>query len=370
MLRQSLKRAGQTVVLFALAVTCSLLAASLGINKESLIMVYLLGVLFITVSTSSYVCGILSAVAAVLAFNFLFTAPLYTFAISSRNDIVLLVFFLVTAIVCGRVTSRLQQQMELAAKNERAAQELYRVKSEQEEIRLAMEQERLRSTLLRSVAHDLRTPLTALSGAGHLLADNYDSLSGEERVKLASDISEEIVWLTNLVENILSMTRINDGQLVLRKDEEVVDDVVSEAIGHMKRLMGNRQFRVSLPDQVVTAPMDGRLIVQVLTNLLENAIRHTGPEAEILLTAHVDGAFLEFMVSDQGCGIDPEVRDRLFDRFVSLDRGVVDGRPGIGLGLAICRAIVEAHGGTIRAEDNQPHGARFLFTLPMEESNG
>lgn len=456
----------KTILVFIIATLCSLLVSMLGVGNESIIMVFLLGVLFTTVLTSSYIWGIIASFASLMLFNFLFTEPRFTLVIYSSRDIMLLVFFLITAIVSGIVTSRLQQQMELAAKNERTVRTLYQIASgflsvsgkrniimrgisfiheyagfecsvrlekddeiylgsdianesshiqywikssagqigiisvfannnalsdqsklliqavatqlgialdreqlhiEQENIRLAMERERLRSTLLRSVAHDLRSPLTALSGAGNLLADNYENLADDERKKLAVDISEEIIWLIDLVENILNMTRINESQLVLKKNLEVVDDVVSEAISHLERFLSGRRFIADLPDEVIMVPMDGRLIVRVLINLLENAIRHTPPEAEIRLTVSVRSKYLEISVSDTGNGIDEKIKDSLFNKFVTLEKVVTDGRRGIGLGLAICKAIVEAHGGSIYANSNQPRGAILTFNLPMEE---
>ena len=457
----------KTILILVLTVASSLAVSLLGVGKESIIMVYLLGVLFTTVLTSSYFYGFFASFTSLMTFNFLFTEPRFTFVIYNRNDIVLLVFFLVTAVVSGIVTSRLQQQIELAAKNERTAQVLYQIASgflsvsgrqmiaeqgtayireyagcecrveldggerfpagkvlqagngireyriesargplgvmkvaaghddrmdewaeliiqtvvtqlgialdreqlynDQEQIRLTMESERLRATLLRSVAHDLRSPLTALLGAGNLLADNYHHLTNQERIKLATDISEEIIWLTNLVENILDMTRINESQLVIKKETEVVDDVVSEAVSHVDRLLRKRQFTVHLPDEVVMVPMDGRLIVRVLINLLENAVHHTQPDASITLTASVRDEEMEIAVADTGDGIDENVQQGLFDRFVTLDKVVSDGKRGIGLGLSNCKALIEAHGGSIRAEENTPKGAVFIFTLPMGE---
>ncbi|MDW7672381.1 MAG: DUF4118 domain-containing protein [Bacillota bacterium] len=457
----------KTILIFALTTGCSLVVSLLGVGKESIIMVFLLGVLFTTVLTSSYHYGIITSFASLMIFNFLFTEPRFTFVIYNRNDIILLLFFLITAVVSGVVTSRLQQQMELAAKNERTARTLYQIASgflsvsgrqniiqqgisyideyadskctvkldnhetvftgptpapdnsvkrdysiqsaagqlgvmhvfaedpgvddqteliiqavvtqlgialdreklysEQEKILLTMESERLRATLLRSVAHDLRSPLTALLGAGNLLADNYHHLSEDERIKLATDISEEIIWLTNLVENILDMTRINEAQLVIKKENEVVDDVVSEAVSHVDRLLRERNFSVELPEEVVMVPMDGRLIVRVLINLLENAVYHTQPDAKIKLTAAIRGDALEVTVSDTGDGIDDSIQKGLFDRFVTLDKVVSDSKRGIGLGLANCKALIEAHGGSIRAEANTPQGAKFVFTLPMGE---
>jgi two-component system sensor histidine kinase KdpD len=229
-----------------------------------------------------------------------------------------------------------------------------------------MERERLRSTLLRSVAHDLRTPLTALTGASSLLADEYDKLSTEEQKKLAADISEEMIWLANLVENILNMTRIGEGQFVLHKEDEVVDDVVNEALSHMSRILENRHLEVSLPDEVVSLPMDGKLVVQVLVNLLDNAVKHTPPDSGIGLKVCVIENDAIFEVCDNGSGIDADIMDKLFDGFTPQKNKIVDGKRGMGLGLAICKAVVEAHGGKIRAENQPAGGARFVFTLPME----
>lgn len=458
--------AAKTLGVFVLATLLSLGMHRIGVSKESIIMVFLLGVIFSSTLTSSFIWGILNSFASLLAFNYFFTEPQYTFVMYHTSDIILLFFFLVTAIVSGTMTSRLQKQIEIAEKNERTTTILYQIASgflavsgersilsqalsyvnefigckavvrldrdgslypdqasagikpshtfpiqsaagnlgalqlfeaeaaidkqteliarsiatqlgialdreilynEQENIKIAMEREQLRATLLRSVAHDLRSPLTALLGAGNLLADNYNRLTEDERKKLAMDLSEEILWLTNLVENILNMTRINESRLVLKKEGEIIDDVVSEAVSHVERHLKGRIFSVHLPEKVVMAPMDGKLIVQVLINLLENAIRHTPPDSEICLEVIEGRKLLKVVVADTGNGIDDQVKEKMFDNFFTLDQGVVDGKRGIGLGLTICKAIVEAHGGTIYAESNWPKGTRLIFTLPLEE---
>jgi len=465
--KESLKKLLKAVAVLAAATGCAAGVGFLGVGNESIIMVFLLGVLFTTVLTSSYAYGIGASILSLMLFNFLFTEPKYTFHVTSTRDIILLMFFLITAVVSGFIASGLQQQMALAAKNEKMAGTLYRIASgfvsvngkkaivrrgisyiqdyagspcavylegqeaahsaqaaaegsesrdfviqsaagnmgylrifgetderknmlitavaaqlgialyreqlreEQENIRIAMDRERQRSTMLRSVAHDLRSPLTALSGAGNLLTDNYDTLSDEERKKLASDISEETLWLTNLVENILNMTRIGDQQLRLSIQEEVVDDLVSEAISHARRLLSGRRFTATLPKDVVMVPVDGKLIVQVIINLLENAVRHTSPEAEISLAVTEKDGCVEISVADTGDGIPPEKRERVFDRFVTLDRGgITDGKRGLGLGLAICKAIAEAHHGSISVADNIPHGTVFTVSLPLEAQHG
>ena len=438
-----------------IATCCTLLVSKLGVNNESIIMLFLLGVLFSAVMTSSRAWAAGAAVLSVMIFNFLFTEPHYTFQVYSTSDVMLLAFFLVTATVAGTVTSRLQTQMELAGSNERTAKTLYRIASgflsasgtkgviqkgedmifdytgmkgnvlldseppkgeleypimsasgiqgrvvltavpdsqgtlivqavcaqlgialereklvaERENIRMAMERERQRTMMLRSIAHDLRSPLTALSGSGNLLSDNYDRLTDAERRKLAEDVSEETVWLIDLVENILNMTRIGEQRLVLNKQDEVIDDIVTEAAKHTERLLRDRSFTINLPDEIVTAPMDGKLIVQVIVNLLENAVRHTPEGSEITLSAKAEGSSLVVSVADTGDGVPESIKGKLFERFVTQDNGIVDGRRGLGLGLAICKTLVSAHGGTIRYEDNIPHGAVFIFTLPLEDEN-
>jgi two-component system sensor histidine kinase KdpD len=452
----------KTTIIIGISILGSLGISYLGVAKESIIMLLLLGVIFSTIVTSSSMWGIITSVVSMMAMNFLFTEPKYTFVIYDSGDLVLLLFFLITAVVSGTITSRLQQEIELAEKNERTTQVLYKIASgfiaisgekdiinragyfiesytglkneiiiyddekeqenaiginkdyfikssegilgkiriedhdnikdkqteiiiqsiatqlgialegdrlylEREKIRVAMEKERLRANLLRSVSHDLRTPLTALSGAGNLLAENFEQLDDIEKKQLATDISEEIGWLTNLVENILNMTRINNDQLILRKEEEVVDDVVSEAVSRTKRILRDRSFTVTLPKDVISVPMDGKLIVQVIVNLLENAVRHTSRDSSVSLDVKVSRKFVEFTVSDTGEGIDDSIKDSLFDRFVTLEKGVSDGKRGIGLGLTICKAIVDAHGGRIYWKRNSPKGSKFVFTLPMEE---
>ncbi len=448
----TVKNGFRTALVMGLATGGALFLGTFGVGNESIIMVFLLGVLFTAMLTSSRSFAIGAALLSAMLFNYLFTEPYFSFFIYDTNDLMLLLFFLVTGIVSGTVTSRLQREMVLASQNERTAKTLYRISTgflsasgresvikkaqdlvllhagldckvklgdeapgdayeitsgsgilgrlalhgdapteqqhlivqavctqlgialerenlvaDREKIRLAMEKEQQRGTLLRSVAHDLRSPLTALSGASNLLADNYDSLTDIERRKLASDISEETLWLTDLVENILNMTRISEKKMALHKQDEVIDDVIGEAVKHTERLLQDRSVKVLLPGEVVTAPMDGKLILQVLINLLENAARHTPDGADIILTAITDDDVLTVTVADTGGGIPESIRGSLFERFVTQDDGIADGRRGLGLGLSICKAIVEAHGGEIHVSDNIPKGTIFTFTLPMEE---
>jgi len=264
----------------------------------------------------------------------------------------------------GRITFQQELLMKAVAAQMAIALDRDSFYLDQEKIRLDMERERLRSTLLRAVAHDLRSPLTVLAGASALLSSNTPSLTDLEKKKLAKDINEEVVWLIDLVENILSMTQIQESHLFLRREEEVVDDVVNEAVKHVSPLLQDRHFSVQLPEDVVTVPMDIKLIAQVIINLLDNAVRHTPPGSYVSLTVIKEEKQVTFEVCDNGPGIEHGILDTLFKGFVHKTTTVLDGKRGLGLGLAICEAVVTAHEGNIMAENRPEGGARFVFTLP------
>ena len=358
-----------TIINLSVALAFAFFADYIGLDKQIVNMIFLLEVLFTTFATGGYGFACLTGVYGFLIINYFFTPPRFGFAITNAGDIMSLITFTITAIIVGVTVSDLRQQRDRAAEGEKAAQELVRLRTEQEETRTKMKQEELRATLLRSVAHDLRSPLTALAGTSRMLEDGYDRFSESERKQFISDMDDEILWLITKVENILNKTRIDENNLLLHKNYEAVDDVVGEAVQRMEHLLRGRKFNVTLPDEVIMVPMDGMLIVQVLTNLMGNAVRHTPDDSEIALTAEKDGGCVRFAVIDTGNGIDPEVRDTLFERFVTLDSQNTDRRRGIGLGLEICKAIVTAHGGEIYARDNEPHGAQFIFTLPLEDKS-
>nr|WP_152806785.1 ATP-binding protein [Alkalibaculum sporogenes] len=239
--------------------------------------------------------------------------------------------------------------------------------NEREKIRIAMEREKTRSNLLRAISHDLRTPLTGIVGASGVIIDNLDSLDKLTINKLASNINDEALWLNKLVENILNMTRIDDGKFRVNKKYEVIDDIVHEAMEHVSRISNKRIISVSIPDEIITIFIDGKLIVQVLINLLDNAINHTQDHCSIYLRVHTQGNTVIFDIADNGDGIDKNIEDTLFESFVTFSNKVIDGNRGIGIGLSICKSIIEAHDGTITVSRATEGGALFTFTLPIME---
>jgi len=236
--------------------------------------------------------------------------------------------------------------------------------NEREKIKISMEGEHLKSTLLRSISHDLKTPLTGIKGASELIIDGFDKLSANEIKKLAMDINEETTWLIKTIQNILDMTRITEGKLTLNKEYESVDDILNQALTHVKLLTVSKRLHVSYPDNILLLNVDGRLIVQVLVNLLDNAYKHSNENSPIYLKAYSENKNVVFEVIDEGEGIDPNVIDIMFEGFVTKTKNVVDSSVGVGLGLSICKAIVTAHNGTIIGQNRISGGAIFRVELP------
>lgn len=237
-----------------------------------------------------------------------------------------------------------------------------RIYEKQEKTKLQVEREHLKSSMLRSISHDFRTPLTGIIGDCDLILQRHVTRP-EEQDELLMDIREQSMWLTRTMENILSMTKIESGADFISRREEVVEDLVYEAESHVSGLREHRRFQDSMPEEVLIADVDARLIVQVLVNLLDNAVKHTKENGLIRLNVSYQDGRAYFVVEDNGPGIEPGQEETIFGEFVSLAGREPDQKHGMGLGLAICREVVKAHGGEIRAENRPEGGARFVFWL-------
>ena len=225
--------------------------------------------------------------------------------------------------------------------------------------RLAAESERLRSTLLSSVSHDLRTPLAAITGAASGLVVEPEPPPAL-RQELAATVLEEAERLNRLVGNLLDMTRLEAGTLEPKREWHSLEELVGGALARVERYAGGRALEAQVAADLPLVPIDGVLVEQALVNLLENALRHGGREGAVRVSARRDGARALVEVKDDGPGFPPGEAERLFDKFYRAAGG-----PGAGLGLAIARAIVTAHGGRIWAQAGEPRGATFAFTLPL-----
>ena len=223
----------------------------------------------------------------------------------------------------------------------------------------------MKSSMLRSISHDFRTPLTGIIGDCDLIIQRHVT-EPEEQDELVRDIREQSMWLTRTMENILSMTKIESGTGFISRREEVVEDLVYEAESHVSGLREHRKFKDSVPEEVLIADVDARLIVQVLVNLLDNAVKHTKENGVIRLNVSYQDGRVYFVVEDNGPGIEPGQEETIFGEFVSLAGRGPDQKHGMGLGLAICREVVKAHGGEICAENRPEGGARFVFWLSAQ----
>ncbi len=237
----------------------------------------------------------------------------------------------------------------------------------QKNSKLEVESERLRSNLLRSISHDLRSPLAGIKGAVSTIIETGNLISEETRSELLEGVYDDTEWLIRLVENLLSMTRFDEGKMKIKKNMEIVEEVVYEAVQRTSKRFKDHNIKVTVSENVIMAPMDGSLIEQVIINLLDNAIKFTPIESEIEVKFHENDESVIFEVSDNGMGISEEILPNIFDRFFTNGNIVSDSRRGVGLGLAICKSIVEAHGGTIFAYNKDEGGATFKFDIPKEE---
>ena len=238
---------------------------------------------------------------------------------------------------------------------------------EKEAAAVLAKNEQLRANLLRSVSHDLRTPLTSISGNASNLLSNESLFDAATRKQMYADIYDDAMWLINLVENLLSVSRLEEGRMQLRVSTELMDEVVAEALRHVSRKSADYHIHVRSGEEYLLARIDARLIVQVLINLVDNAIKYTPPGTDIDLSWRREGDFIQVSVADTGPGIADVHKGRIFDMFYSPSHPIADSRRSMGLGLALCKAIVNAHGGEISLKDRPPHGCIFTFTVPAGE---
>ncbi len=473
---------------------------NINLNEATIILVYILGVLFTSSITNGYVYGILASIISVLSFNFFFTEPYYTLMADRADYPITFLIMLITALITSTLTSRVKKEAESCSLREKTIEELYKsnkkllgarnkkqvldfsgeslveilkkdiiilIKDGYEEkyiyslkdeelkytfstcldkqaikytyeigkvvgkgtpyyedlnssyypikndekvigvvgiyyddklitessesivlqsicaqlalaiqreelyeknrlVNLEAESERLRGNLLRSISHDLRTPLASILGSVSTIMDNYDLLETNIKKDLLKNIYDDTVWLSQSFENILSMTRIDEGRLKINKNMEVLDEIVVESISKVKKYSNDHEIKLFLPEEIILIDIDGLLIEQVLVNLIQNGVRYTPKGCEIQIIIENEKDKVIFQVKDNGNGILKEDLDNIFQRFFTKNRGSGNEQRGVGLGLAICKSIVEAHGGTIKVFNNELGGATFSFSIPIE----
>ena len=237
---------------------------------------------------------------------------------------------------------------------------------EKEKNAVMAKNEQLRADLLRAISHDLRTPLCSISGNADMLLGNSDRLDEATKHQIYSDIYDDSEWLTGVVENLLSITRLNDGRLKFKFTDQLLDEVIAESLRHISRKHDDYKI-VTDCEELVLARMDVRLIMQVLVNLVDNAIKYTPPGSVICIRGTKTDGKAQISVEDNGPGIPEEMKSHIFEMFYTGKTTVADSQRSLGLGLALCHSIIEAHEGTLVLTDHDPHGCNFIFTLPLSE---
>ena len=318
-------------------------------HTQSLIpMIFVLGVFLISWRTQGYFWGVAASLISVLAVNYAFTFPYYAFDLISPECVSSAVVMLIVSISTGTLTTQIKHQ---------------------EKIKAEIERERMRANLLRAVSHDLRTPLTSIYGSCSTVIENHYSLSEQQQLKLLNDVRTDAQWLIRMVENLLSVTRIDDTRVQLTKTPTVLEELIDAVLVKFRKHFPDQEILVDIPSDFVSIPMDAMLIEQVLINLLENAVIHARGMTKLQLTVTCQDGLANFSITDDGCGIPADRMQKLFSGYLDHSDNPTDGsRNNMGIGLSVCSTIVKAHGGEIRAENLKPQGAAFYFSLEMERT--
>lgn len=344
-LRDAVFCLGTLVVTFVL----NLLLQRLFQTQSMIPMIFVLGVFLISWRTQGYFWGIAGSLISVLAVNYAFTFPYYAFDLITPECVSSAVVMLIVSTLTGMLTTQIKRQ---------------------EQIKAEMDRERMRANLLRAVSHDLRTPLTSIYGASSTVIENYRSLTEAQHMELLEDVRSDSEWLIRMVENLLTVTRIDGERVQVTKTPTVLEELIGAVLVKFRKHYPRQKVQVQIPEEFVSIPMDAMLIQQVLMNLLENAVVHAKGMTELTLRVTCDGGRAEFSVADDGCGIPQERMEDLFTGYLDRRETPTDGsRSNMGIGLSVCATIVKAHGSEIYAENRKPRGAVFRFSLEMEETD-
>ena len=323
-------------------------------NSTSVAIIYVLAVLLVARYTTGYIPGIVASVIGVICVNYVFTYPFMYLNFTIDGYPVTFIGMAVVSAITSTITTNFKKQSQIL--------------NEREKFLMEAEKETMRANLLRAVSHDLRTPLTSIIGMAQTYEESGSRLSGKEKDKLVANIREDADWLLNMVENLLSVTRIRMEDARVNTSPEPLEEVVAGAVQRFRKRLPDAGVKVRVPDELVMVPMDPVLISQVIINLLENAVYHSDSEEEIDLYVEKMADEVVFHIRDYGKGIEPERLNVIFDGGGVDNNGSGDAHKGMGIGLTICKTIIMAHQGDIWAL-NRSQGAEFAFSLPLQNED-
>lgn len=349
-MKKSVEILKNTLITLAILCLCFLLCLVLKyiFNDSALISaIFVLAVYIVSVLTPGYIYGISSALISVLMVNFAFDFPFFAFNFTIAENIVSAIILLaVTMITCG-LTAKVRHQDAIKAERDK---------------------ERMRANLLRAVSHDLRTPLTTIYGSSSALLENYDDFSAEQCKEMLKGISEDSQWLHRMVENLLSITRLDGNNVKIIKTATVLDELIDSVLVKFSKRYPNQSIDIDIPDDFVTVPMDALLIEQVLINILENAVQHAEGMTLLKLKVFTISDKAIFEIKDNGCGIPESKLKDIFSGAYTTSLDISDSKKNnAGIGLSVCASIIKAHDGDIKAENEKEGGCIFRFTLNMED---
>ena len=352
-----LKDMGLSLFVLAAATLAGYAFKAFSLTETDIIMLYIIAVLVISIITSRISYCLISSVIGVVLFNYFFTYPEFSLSAHGAGYPVTFLTMFITAFIAGSLANKLKRNILIAEQNAR----------EKEEAALLAQNEQLRANMLRAISHDLRTPLTSISGNASTLITGGSTLDEGARQQIYADIYSESMWLIGMVENLLYATRIEDGRMKLNIEVEILDDIVQEAVRHIERTHPKRSIKTKICDEIIPVNADANLIVQVIINLIDNAVKYSEEDTPITVSVKREGDMAVISVADCGAGIPPEEKEKVFDMFYTGGSRSSDSRRSLGLGLALCRSIIDSHGGSISLADNSPKGTVMSFTLPIGE---
>lgn len=339
-------------IIFTLAVLCAAFGISLMIvhlfdTHAPIPAIFTLGVFLISRYTERYIYGVAASLLSMLAVNFAFTFPYFKFNFIIPENLVSAIVMLIISVMTGVLTTELKRQ---------------------EKIRIETEKEKMRANLLRAISHDLRTPLTTIYGSSSAMVENVNELSKEQIAELADGIKEDAQWLIGMVENLLSVTKIDNGGVKLIKTPVVLEELIDSVILRFKKRYPKQEVQIEIPDEFINIPMDAVLITQVLVNMLENAVQHAKGMTRLILRVTVEEENAVFEIIDDGCGIPKERMERIFTGYYENgDLPADNQKRNMGIGLSVCASVIKAHEGEISVENLKEGGCCFKFSLKMEE---
>ncbi len=341
-----LKNSMITVIILSITFIVSLILKYRFDISEVISTLFVFAVFLTSLLTEGYAYGICAAVIGTIAVNYAFTFPFFRINFIIPINFISAIIMITIAVLTCMLTNKVK------------AREVWKVEGEKE---------RMRANLLRAISHDLRTPLTTIYGFSETLLEKGDSLSVEQKLKMLKGIKEDARWLIRMVENLLSITKIDGGQVELKKMPIVLDELVDSVIIKFKKRYSDQKVHIEIPNEVVMIPMDALLIEQVLINILENAVEHAEGMTKLGLRVFILAGQAIFEIEDDGCGISPERMNRIFEGGYSMEAETTDAhKRNTGIGLSVCASIIKAHGGDIRVENKKSGGAAFRFSLATE----